>query len=172
MVAATSLQQMPFRNVSSVPDPPSWEQRVLQPPCAHDAMAGGQLTWPHPSTGEDSLHSSKHWREKGTAVRNNDVAQPDAACSCPDAAGLLLTPDPAPPGPSLQKEQIRSDQIRADCCTVGGSLNEIGRRGRGRSWGEGAFSIDKWLQGLGPFTELCLVLSPSFGEHMSRKDRC
>lgn len=64
-------------------------------------------------TGEDSLHSPKHWREKGTAVRNNDVVQLDAACSCPDAAGLLLTLDPAPPGPSLQKEQIRSDLTAA-----------------------------------------------------------
>lgn len=47
MVAATPLRQLSFRNVSSVPYPPSWEQRVLQPPLAHDAMAGGQLTWPH-----------------------------------------------------------------------------------------------------------------------------
>lgn len=48
-------------------------------------------------SGEDSLHSPKHWREKGTAGRNNDVAQLDTVCSCLEAAGLLLTPDPGPP---------------------------------------------------------------------------
>lgn len=47
----------------------------------------------------------KHWREKGTAVGSTGTAQPDAACSCSHAAGLLLTPDP---GPRLQREQIRS----------------------------------------------------------------
>lgn len=56
-------------------------------------------------SGEDSLHSPKNWREKGIAGRNNDVAELDAACSCLEAAGLLLTPNP---GASLQKEQIRS----------------------------------------------------------------
>lgn len=60
------------------------------------------------SSGEDSLHSPKCWREKGTAVRSNDVAQLDTACSCLEAAGLLLTPDPVPPGPRLQMGQIRS----------------------------------------------------------------
>lgn len=36
------------------------------------------------------------------------MAQLHAACSCLEAAGLFLTPDHAPPGPCLQKEQIRS----------------------------------------------------------------
>lgn len=47
MVAATPLQRMSSRNVSSLPYPLSWEPRVLQPPSAHNAMAGDQLTLPH-----------------------------------------------------------------------------------------------------------------------------
>lgn len=51
---------------------------------------------------------STAWREKGTAVRNNDVTQLDTACSCLEAAELLLIPDPVLPGLRLQMGQIRS----------------------------------------------------------------